>query len=942
MKKALLALLVFCISGIYQSAIGQVPVITGYTQSTGCAGRSIVFTVTATNNPTSYYWYFWTGDAQATATGPYFSGTTTAALTVNDSSSWAGGYGPDNEFQLMVVAFNASGQSSYYFITTPLTQKPSAVPVVNFKSSIVCAGADNVLYTIESNTNFPSVAWSYSGTGATIVQPVDTAIEVSFSSTATSGVFSVTGQDSCGLGPATTIPVIVNSQQVAIPAAVSGGPAVCDSHDASIATYADPTNCSIIASILPSGANPLSGSVQSCVTVDASVQSYSSMPYVTRHFNLVPAANASTATGTVTLYFNQSDFDSYNAARGSSPALPTGPTDATGAANLRVTAFNGTGTTPASYPTTIGVITPGSNNVVWNAASSRWEVSFTATGFGGFFVSGDSLTVPPPVILGEPGNLMLCSSYPSSGNIGLSSINGTSYNWQLSSDQGDSWTSVAGNAAFTNYGNYITVYGNDTLNNDLMRCIVSNSCGADTSANATITENAGLPGAVSFVHPDTVVCQGQTQLYSITGAPALDSIFFSTSEGSYFQSNVLDSNVLVHFNVAPGTYDLYVRVVNACGFSPQITLPITVNPATTDSANALATTECSSTPVYPTATTMYADSTCNGIGAILPSGASPVSGNVQTCVTVQPVVQTYNGIPYVPRYYDLEPASNASTSTATITLYFTQADFDAYNAARGSFPALPTGPSDSAGISHLSISQFHGSGTTPDTYVGGSGTITPTSVAWDASYSRWEVTFNITGFSGFFVSGNPIVPLPLTLTSFTGVSTAAGNQLHWETSMEENTAYFDVERAITGGGNFLSLDTVPAAGNSEQPLTYTYTDAQAGGTSYSYRLKMVDLDATFTYSKIITLQSPAGSFAVSVSPNPYHQSVSVIVTMPEAAEGNMVVTDVAGHRIIQQALSLQKGSNTLNPTALVTLAPGMYFLSITTGQEKQTVKLIRE
>jgi hypothetical protein len=303
---------------------------------------------------------------------------------------------------------------------------------------------------------------------------------------------------------------------------------------------------------------------------------------------------------------------------------------------------------------------------------------------------------------------------------------------------------------------------------------------------------------------------------------------------------------------------------------------------------------------------------------------------------------TYNGVPYVGRYYSIEPTTNASTSTATITLYFTQADFNAYNTGRGSYPALPTGPSDATDISNLTISQFHGTGTTPDTYAGTSGTIVPTSVTWNSTASRWEVTFSVTGFSGFFVSGSPIVPLPLTLTVFTGVATASGNQLHWETSMEENTAYFDVERAIAGSGNFLSLDTVPAAGNSDEPLTYNYTDAGAGGSSYSYRLKMVDLDGAFTYSKVITLQSSTGSFAISVSPNPYHQSLSVMVTMPEAAEGNLIVTDAAGHRILQEAVSLQKGTNTLDPTALAALAPGMFFLSITTGQEKQTVKLIRE
>ncbi len=163
--------------------------------------------------------------------------------------------------------------------------------------------------------------------------------------------------------------------------------------------------------------------------------------------------------------------------------------------------------------------------------------------------------------------------------------------------------------------------------------------------------------------------------------------------------------------------------------------------------------------------------------------------------------------------------------------------------------------SDAAGIANLHVTQFHGTGTTPDTYVGGSGDIDPddNNIIWNATASRWEVTFDITGFSGFFVSGSSIIPLPLTLTEFSGKTTKAGNQLHWTTTMEQNTAYFEIQRDGVDS-SFADLAKVPAAGNSNQLLQYDYLDAQATG-AYAYRLKMVDLDGKFTYSRVVALGS---------------------------------------------------------------------------------------
>ena len=385
---------------------------------------------------------------------------------------------------------------------------------------------------------------------------------------------------------------------------------------------------------------------------------------------------------------------------------------------------------------------------------------------------------------------------------------------------------------------------------------------------------------------------------------------------------------------------------NGCGSVDLTTNPlhITVNPLqNTPAASPGGGPVCTDYSVFSGATTTFSDATCSLMAVISPSGSHPLLGNVQSCVTVDTTVQSFGGIPYVPRHYNLTSSlTDPTSSTATVTLYFTQGDFDAYNAARGSNPALPMNSSDATGIANLHITQFHGTGTTPDTYVGGSGDIDPNdnNIIWNATANRWEVTFDITGFSGFFVSGSSIVPLPLTLTDFSGKETKAGNQLHWTTSIEENTAYFEVEREAAADAGFASVGKVSAAGNSNQTVQYDYTDVVTGDALY--RLKMVDIDGKFTYSRIVALASAVDALTIRVLPNPAHQPLSLTVGSPAATVAVLTVTDISGKKLVEKHVSLQKGNNSIDPRILAALPQGMYLIGIATDKLQQTIKFVRE
>ena len=559
-----------------------------------------------------------------------------------------------------------------------------------------------------------------------------------------------------------------------------------------------------------------------------------------------------------------------------------------------------------------------------------------------------------PVITDNPRDTLVC--FHSSAVITVAASNNpTSYTWQYSYDL-SFWTDVAPDVGYAGLNSPTLTVNTEYHWFLYYRCIAKNAEGSSIPSTPAFLNVSELPPPVGISGPSSV-CLGASGILYSSGLNNLNTYIWSyTGSGISLHHISGDSIISIDFGINATSVVLSLKDSGVCGVVGPTTMVIIPNPIQATVAGSVASgTICTSYQYAASGGSTFSDpSSCNPITLINPSGVHPVVSNIQTCVTVDASVQSYNGVPYVARHYNMEPRYDAGISTATVTLYFTQGDFDAYNTARGSNPALPTASTDALGIGNLRITQFHGTGTTPDTYAGGSGEIDPddNNIVWNATASRWEVTFDITGFSGFFASGGSLVPLPLTLVEFTGQPTKNGDLLHWVTSSEENTAYFEVERKMengvgagsTGGAGFQPLVKIPAAGNSNRTIDYSYTDGSANGldATLSYRLHMTDIDGKSTYSKTVTLQSPIDGLSIRVLPNPSRQPLSLSVRSPQPGPATLTVTDMSGRTIRKQSLSLQKGENSLDVQLVSRLPRGQYLINIVTDLQKQTVKFISE
>ena len=126
------------------------------------------------------------------------------------------------------------------------------------------------------------------------------------------------------------------------------------------------------------------------------------------------------------------------------------------------------------------------------------------------------------------------------------------------------------------------------------------------------------------------------------------------------------------------------------------------------------------------------------------------------------------------------------------------------------------------------------------------------------------------------------------------------------------------------------MTAIKGAGTSNSINNYGYEDKfPLSGISY-YRLKQVDYNGKFEYSKIAVIHfgNPTNDFnSLSVGPNPCHNIINIHLTTLAAGKVLMTVVDLTGKVLYTQSTDGLQGNNSLNLN-VDGLAIGEYILQI--------------
>ncbi len=271
-------------------------------------------------------------------------------------------------------------------------------------------------------------------------------------------------------------------------------------------------------------------------------------------------------------------------------------------------------------------------------------------------------------------------------------------------------------------------------------------------------------------------------------------------------------------------------------------------------------------------------------------------------------------------YWDI---SRAGTAAATLTLSF----------GPGSYNSPSIGETAKLRIAHWNGSQWD--------LPTGNGAITKKG---DETSGSITLT-NVTSFSPFTI-GSYEIPMSVVWSAFVANRVAHAVVLRWSTVMEYNNNRFEVERSVDGYV-FNTLTTKPAAGNSSTLNHYEFIDQEVSdNTTYYYRIRQIDNDGKFEFSKVIALPETGRNYTRWMAyPNPINEQQHFNIILNDksidanhpfkvkviSANGSILFTSYGSLKDINQELENLHHN----------FSAGLYIIELTDGAYSEHLRIAR-
>jgi hypothetical protein len=207
-------------------------------------------------------------------------------------------------------------------------------------------------------------------------------------------------------------------------------------------------------------------------------------------------------------------------------------------------------------------------------------------------------------------------------------------------------------------------------------------------------------------------------------------------------------------------------------------------------------------------------------------------------------------------------------------------------------------------------------------------------VAWvnsGAVLNTTNKTLTAMGQSTEYILGVTQSTLPITLLNFGGLKENAAVNLSWQSQNEINFSKFEVERS-SDGLSFVSIGSVNALhGNAINSYSLSDNDPSIGYNFY--RLKQINSDGQFTYSKIIKIDF-SKRLSITITPNPAKNYITVS-TSDVIKELRLISLD---GKMVNRWTNVS-GTSTLD---ISTIPAGVYIVKMITADQQQSQKIIKQ
>lgn len=178
--------------------------------------------------------------------------------------------------------------------------------------------------------------------------------------------------------------------------------------------------------------------------------------------------------------------------------------------------------------------------------------------------------------------------------------------------------------------------------------------------------------------------------------------------------------------------------------------------------------------------------------------------------------------------------------------------------------------------------------------------------------------------------------LPVKWAEFNVRSLKEGNQLNWATYTEVNNERFEIEKSVDDVLDFKKIGSIEGAGTSTSTSRYEFLDLDLSSSVSYYRIKQVDFDGRFEYSKVLVVKNDSKE-KINFSPNPFSNQLLITSNQPDLIEGTTLrMYNNQGQIVLEKTVTKQ---NLNEPIETAHLSSGMYFIQYSSGDVVRLVKL---
>ncbi|RRB06942.1 T9SS type A sorting domain-containing protein [Larkinella rosea] len=188
---------------------------------------------------------------------------------------------------------------------------------------------------------------------------------------------------------------------------------------------------------------------------------------------------------------------------------------------------------------------------------------------------------------------------------------------------------------------------------------------------------------------------------------------------------------------------------------------------------------------------------------------------------------------------------------------------------------------------------------------------------------------------------NCTTALPVTYAYFRAQPLQKGVQLEWQTTNELRHSHFIVERSINAiDFQSVSGPVIDPFGTRNDTKVYRYIDGEVSQGTFYYRLKQVDTDGSFAYSKLVAVNLGDQNAAVRLFPNPVVDQLQIRFDTEEMGIVDVELSDLSGKEWLSQSGNKTEKSH-MQQLNVQSLPKGFYLVTIRLGNQYFIRKLLK-